>query len=423
MRIAVVGAGVSGLVAARLLNGRHDVTVFEANDYVGGHTHTVHVELDDAELDVDTGFIVYNEQNYPLFTALLRELEVATQPSPMSFSVSREPAGIEYRATSFGTLFAQRANLLRPSFHRMLVDIARFNRAARAVLEQGDEHSSLDDLLARGRFSRELRDHFVVPLGSSIWSADPAHFGEMPAMTYARFMANHGLLSFGAQPLWRTVTGGAHHYVRRLLRDLDGRVRSGAPVERIERRDDGVELVAQGHDAELFDAVVVATHADEALALLVDATPDERSVLGAIGFQPNTATLHTDSTMMPRNRRAWASWNYHLVDDAAGQATLTYYMNALQSLTTRHDVLVTLNREDAIDPSCVVASFSYHHPVLDAGAVAAQRRRSEIQGRRNTYFCGAYWEYGFHEDGVRSAYDVAALLGHRHSSSVLGAPR
>ncbi len=423
MRIAVVGAGVSGLVAARLVNDHHDVTVFEANDYVGGHTHTAHLELDDGELEVDTGFIVYNERNYPLFTALLRELEVATQPSPMSFSVSREPAGIEYRATSIGTLFAQRANLLRPSFHRMLVDIARFNRAARAVLERGDAATSLDQLLDRGRFSRGLRDHFVLPLASSIWSADPVQVGEMPAATYARFMANHGLLSFGAQPRWRTVTGGAHNYVRRLLRDLDGRVHSRAPVESIRRRDDGVELAVGGRAAELFDAVVVATHADQALRLLADPTPEERSVLGAIRFQPNTATLHTDSRMMPRNRRAWASWNYHLVDGARGKATLTYHMNALQSLRTRHEVLVTLNREDEIDPSRIVASYSYDHPVLDAGAVAAQSRRSAIQGRRSTYFCGAYWGYGFHEDGVRSAYDVAALLGLRHSPSALGAPR
>lgn len=423
MRIAVVGAGVSGLVAARLLQRRHDVTVFEANDYAGGHTHTVHLDLDDGELDVDTGFIVYNERNYPLFTALLRELGVATQPSPMSFSVSREPVGMEYRATSVNTLFAQRSNLLRPSFHRMLVDIARFNRAARAVLDRCDEQLSLGQLLDDGGFSRGLRDHFVVPLGSSIWSADPTHFDEMPASTYARFMANHGLLGFGEQPSWRTVTGGAHHYVGKLLGELEGQVLRSAVVERIDRHDGSVELDVRGRPAEVFDAVVVATHSDEALGLLADASPDERSVLGAIRFQPNAVTLHTDSRMMPRSRRAWASWNYHLVDGAPGRATLTYHMNELQSLPTRHDVLVTLNREHEIDPTCVVASFSYRHPVLDAAAVAAQRRRGEIQGRRNTYFCGAYWGYGFHEDGVRSAHDVAALLGDRHSSSALGAPR
>jgi predicted NAD/FAD-binding protein len=262
-----------------------------------------------------------------------------------------------------------------------------------------------------GGFSRRLRDDFVVPLGSSIWSADPTCFDEMPAATYVAFMANHGLLSFGDQPQWRTVTGGSRRYVDALSRPFRERIIAGHPVDKIVRRPEEIEIHTAGGERHVVDRVVVATHADQALELLSDPTDAERRVLGAIRFQANVATLHTDVALLPRRRRAWASWNYHLLDDPAGRATLTYHMNQLQSLDSRHEILVTLNREDAIDPARVLASFAYAHPVLDPAAVAAQRCRDEIQGIRGTYFCGAYWGYGFHEDGVRSAHDVGRLLG------------
>ncbi len=411
MRIAIIGAGVSGLVAAHLLHPQHEITVFEQNGYLGGHAHTVRVPLDDCDLDVDTGFIVYNDCNYPLFSRLLGDLEVATEKSAMSFSVSHRPSGFEYRATNADTIFAERHNLLRPSFHRMLVDIARFNRAGRRLLERGDDSRTLGELLAGHGFSRRLRDHFVVPLGSSIWSADPATFDEIPASTYARFMANHGLLGFRDQPQWRTISGGAARYVAALSRPFRDRVQRSVRVDKVVRRDRTVEVHSDGGEAWVFDRVVVAAHSDQALALLSDPSPAERAVLGAIRYQENVATLHTDTTMLPRSRRAWASWNHHLLDERTGRATLTYHMNQLQAIDSRHEILVTLNREDDIDPATVLGSYSYAHPVFDAAAVRAQGRRSEIQGHRGTYYCGAYWGYGFHEDGVRSAYDVARLLG------------
>jgi len=410
MRIAVIGAGIAGLTAAHLLHERHEITVLESDERVGGHSNTVHLALDDGDFDVDTGFIVYNERNYPLFTKLLNELDVTTQPSSMSFSVAHERTGFEYRATNANTFFAQRRNVARPSFHRMLVDIARFNRVGRRILEEGGSDRTIGEVLADTRFSRRLRDDFVVPLGSAIWSADPACFDEMPASTYVRFMANHGLLSFGDQPAWRTITGGSRRYVAALTRPFRHRIIEGNPVDKIVRRPDGIEVHTASGEPLVFDRIVMAMHSDDALTLLSDATELERRVLGAIRYQENVATLHTDVAMLPQRQRAWASWNYHLLDQPRGRATLTYHMNQLQSLRSRHEILVTLNREADLDPAKILASFAYSHPIFDGPAVAAQQRRNELQGARGTYYCGAYWGYGFHEDGVRSAHDVARLI-------------
>jgi predicted NAD/FAD-binding protein len=424
MRIAIVGTGISGLVCAHLLDPDHDVTVFEAGSYVGGHTNTVDVELPgpDGSVEhhaVDTGFIVFNDRNYPNFVRLLDRLEVASQPSEMSFSVRNERTGAEYRGTNLNTLYAQRTNLLKPSFNRMLVDILRFNRQARRLLaEGGDDTTSLAELVDRGGYSTRFRDDFLVPLGASIWSADPETFLEFPAAAYCRFMDNHGLLELRGISQWRTVTGGSQQYVRALTARLRRPVRTATPVTKVVRTVDpdrplgtAVEVVTAAHGPETFDAVVLAGHSDQTLELLGDPTRAEREILGAIRYQPNVATLHTDGRLLPRSRRARASWNYHLGAGSGREATLTYWMNNLQRLDSRHDLLVTLNRDQDIDRTTVLAEFEYDHPVFDAGAMAAQHRRTEIQGERGTFFAGAYWGYGFHEDGVVSALDVCRHLG------------
>jgi uncharacterized protein len=410
MRIAIVGSGVSGLVCAHVLGRRHRVTVFEADDRPGGHAHTVRVDLADETHEVDTGFLVYNERNYPGLVRLFESLGVPTKASDMSFSVSDDDSGIEWRGTSLTTLFAQRRNAVRPAFLRMLADVVRFNRLARALVSAPEQPGlSLADLLAAGRFSSRFVQWYLVPLGSSIWSADPSTFLDMPAVTFARFFDNHGLLRYGDQPSWRTVAGGSRRYVEAIAKPLGRELRLASPVSKISRRDDEVELHSEA-GLERFDHVVVATHSDQALNLLSDPSPQERQVLGAIRFQSNRATLHTDARLLPRNRRAWASWNYHRLIDQPDRATLTYRLRSLQGIESAHEILVTLNRDDAIRDEQVLGRFDYAHPVFDRPAIAAQRRHEELNGQRRTWFCGAYWGFGFHEDGVQSALTVCRRL-------------
>jgi predicted NAD/FAD-binding protein len=409
MRLAIIGAGVSGLSAAYWLSRVHEVTVFEQEERLGGHTNTVRVDLADETHHVDTGFIVHNRENYPLFSALLRELGVQTQPSEMSFSVSSGREDFEYRG-NFPQLWAQPSNALRPSYNRLLFDIVSFNARARRLLATGDEGGSLADFVALGNHGSRLLEHYLVPLGSAIWSADPGSFAQIPAGTFARFLDNHGLLTLTGRPRWRTVTRGAASYVDRLAGELEGRIRRGIPVEKLVRDRDGVSLLTSD-GLEHFDGAVVAVHSDEALGLLGDPSRSEREVLGAIKYQANIATLHTDQAMLPRRRAAWASWNAYLPPRERDVATVTYWMNCLQRFESREAICVTLNRHDEIDPERVLGQWSYAHPVLNKPAIAAQARRGEVQGRFNTWYCGAYWGYGFHEDGVRSAADVAVLLG------------
>ena len=412
MRIAIVGTGVSGLVAAHHLHRRHDVTVFESDDRVGGHTNTVEVDLPDGRFPVDTGFIVCNERTYPNFLALLDELGVATQPSEMSFSVSDAGTGLEYRATNLSTLYAQRRNLVRPRFHRMVVDVVRFNRALWRLVDGGvDEEETLEAFVARNRYSPDFVNHFLVPFGASIWSADPSTFLRFPVATYARFVANHGMIDARRRPCWRTVTGGSATYVDALTAPFVDRIRIATPVRKIVRRPGpaGIEVLTD-RGAEQFDATVLATHSDQALELLGDPSTAEREVLGAIRYQPNVATLHTDARFLPATERARASWNFHVGAGDGRTATLTYWMNRLQSIPTATPLLVTLNRHEEVDPDKVLRHITYAHPVFDAAAMQAQRRRHEIQGVGGTYYAGAYWGYGFHEDGVNSALDVVRTL-------------
>lgn len=412
MRIAIIGTGISGLTCAHLLGTGHDITVFERDDRPGGHTNTVRVELEDGVHHVDTGFLVYNEQNYPGLVRLFDRLGVRTKTSEMSFSVSDRAAGVEWRPTTPNTIFAQRRNLLRPDFARMLADIVRFNRSARRLLQGGvREEVTLEDLVAEGRWSQGLVDWYLAPMVSAIWSASPAEALAIPAHTFARFFENHGLLQLGAQPSWRTVDGGARTYVDRVLGPLGSRLRLGTPVRKVTRWADGVEVLTDRHGPELFDHVILAGHSDESLALLGDPTRVEREILGALRYQPNTAVLHTDERLLPRHRRARASWNYRLPAVPGQGATVTYHLNRLQSIRSRQEICVTLNQLDAVDPERTLAVFDYSHPVLDRGAVAAQRRHGEINGRDGTWYCGAYWGYGFHEDGVQSALRVCRAFG------------
>ena len=433
MRIAIVGTGVSGLVAAHALHRDHDVTIYEADERVGGHAHTVDVEVGGVRHAVDTGFIVYNEANYPGFTALLRELGVETQPTEMSFSVTDGASGLEYRGSSLNTLFAQRRNLRRPSFLRLLGDIVRFNRAARRLVADeargqgadrlpgaagddatdgvGDE--SIESFLRRGRYSRSFVEQFLVPFGSAIWSADPSTFTRFPMRSYARFMHNHGLLGLPGRTQWRTISGGSREYVERLVAPFADRIRLGTGVHKVvggpaDRTAATVEVLTD-LGPERFDRVIIAAHSDQALEMLADPSPSEREVLGAIAYQPNTATLHTDARLLPNSHLARASWN-SWIEPGGRRATLTYWMNNLQAITSEQPILLTLNRTDAIDPKLVLAEFEYQHPVFDLAAIRAQARRREIQGARGIYFAGAYWGYGFHEDGVQSGLEVARSI-------------
>lgn len=409
--VAVVGAGVSGLVAARLLSRAHDVTVFEANNYAGGHTNTVRVDTKDRTQWIDTGFIVFNDRNYPNFERLLRELGVAWQPSDMSFAVTDDTGDFEYASTSINGLYANRAHLATLGFHRMVAELVRFQRNARQLLQSADDGPSLGDWLEQHRHSRPFIDRLIVPLASAVWSADPEHMWSFPARFIVAFFENHGMLNLRNRPQWRTVVGGSHRYVEALVRPLGTRLRLSTPIRTIRREADHVSVTPRGGEAIRFDEVVIAAHSDQALAMLADADSLERELLGSIPYQPNEAVLHTDIRMLPRRRRAWASWNYHLATRPPGLPTVTYHMNRLQRLQADSEFCVTLNRTSAIDPACVIRTIGYAHPVFTREGYAAQARHGEISGRRRTHFCGAYWRWGFHEDGVVSALRVAERLG------------
>ncbi len=414
MRIAVVGAGVSGLVAAHLLHPHHDVTVFEAGAYAGGHTNTVTVETEYARHEVDTGFIVFNDRNYPRFERLLGELGVAFQPSEMSFSVTDATGDFEYASTSPSGLFAKRSHLVTPSFYRMIADVPRFQRAARELLRSSAE-PSLREWLGGLGLTEPFVERVIVPQAAAVWSSDPDRMWTFPARFLVQFFDNHGMLGLGGRPRWRTVQGGSRRYVEALVAPFGDRLRLSTPIRTVERFEDGVEVTPAGGEPERFDEVVLAAHADQSLAMLPDATALEREVLGSFPYQANEAVLHTDRSLLPRRRRAWASWNYHLLDEPSGPAgpvSVTYHMNRLQSLRADREFCVTLNRTEAIDPAAIIRTIAYAHPVYTREGHAAQRRHAQVSGHNRTHYCGAYWGWGFHEDGVESAFRaVEALRG------------
>ncbi len=411
MRIAIVGAGVSGMVAAHLLHPRHEIVVFEAGESAGGHANTIRVDTPEQTHSVDTGFMVFNDRNYPNFERLLRQLGVAWQRSDMSFGVSDGRGDFEYNSASPNGLYAKRAHLLTPWFHRMIADLVRFNRTARELLSGSDCDISLGQWLAEQRFSEAFVQRLIVPQVAAVWSADPHQIRSFPARFLAEFFDNHGMLGLTGRPRWRTVTGGSESYVRALIGPWRHRLRLCAAVQAIERRDDAVMVKPHGGEAERFDEVVIATHSNQALAMLADADPREHEILGAMPYQANEAVLHTDTRLLPRRRRAWASWNYHLLAIPTERATVTYHMNRLQSLKADRELCVTLNRTAAIDPQQVIRTIPYAHPVYTQEGLRAQARHTEISGRNRTHYCGAYWGWGFHEDGVRSALAVGEHFG------------
>jgi predicted NAD/FAD-binding protein len=410
VRIAVVGSGIAGLASAWLLSRRHEVTLFEANGYFGGHTHTHDVQQQGRSYRIDSGFIVYNPTHYPLLSALFDSLGVASQPTTMSFSVHSEASGLEYNAATLDTLFCQRRNLVSPRFLGMLHDLRRFYREAPSLLLKRDDMTTLGDYLEQHRYGTAFRDDHLIPMASALWSSPASRILDFPARYLVQFMANHQMLRISHRPQWRVVQGGSASYVRALRARWSVRERLLCSVTSIRRHSKYVQ-VESSMGVEPFDQIVLACHSDQALALLADATEREHSILGAIAYQANEAVLHTDASVLPVRRKAWAAWNAWLPHDPGAPCTVSYCMNLLQGIDSPDPFVVTLNRTAAIDPDKVLRRMLYHHPVYTRASVAAQTRKPEIQGLRRTWFAGAYWGWGFHEDGMRSAVEVAAALG------------
>jgi len=418
MKIAIIGTGIAGNVAAYKLRKEHDITVFEAGNYVGGHTNTIDVYENGRGHAVDTGFIVFNDRTYPNFIRLLDELCQESQPSEMGFSVRAEDGAIEYSGSSLNALFAQRRNLLRPPFYRMIRDILRFNSIELPSVDRLDESKTLGSYLFENGYSHEFIDHYLVPMAAAIWSAEPVSVLDMPVKFLVRFFDNHGLLQIKDRPVWRVIKGGSRQYVDKLVAGHRDRIRLNSPVQSIRRSETHVELKSATGGKERFDYVFVACHSDQALSLLRDATPEEYEVLGAIRYQANEAILHTDQSLMPQRRRAWAAWNYHIPRDSTRHVAVTYNMNILQGLETSNQYLVTLNNDQNIDPSKIIRTVQYEHPVYSRDAVIAQQRQADLNSDR-TFYCGAYWRNGFHEDGVVSALNALEHFEERLSHGKL----
>ncbi|MNQ68459.1 protoporphyrinogen oxidase [compost metagenome] len=412
MRIAIIGSGISGLTCAYLLNRQHDVTVFEASDWIGGHSHTVDVEVKGERFAIDTGFIVFNDWTYPNFIRLLDKLGVASQPTEMSFSVQDPHTGTEYNGNNLNSLFAQRRNLMSPGFWGMLRDILRFNREALRDLDEQRiaADTTLGAYLWQNRYGRRFIEHYIVPMGSAIWSMTLGDMQRFPLRFFVRFCKNHGLLSVTHRPQWRVVSGGSRSYVAPLSAGFVERIRLNCPVYRIERDVAGV-IVFSAAGNERFDSVVFACHSDQALHLLAAPSQAEREILGALRYAENDVVLHTDTRLLPNRRLAWASWNYRLGGSTRQPAAVTYNMNILQGLQSDTTFCVSLNQTQDIDPGKILDRFRYAHPQYSQAGLVAQARWQELQGAQNSYYCGAYWANGFHEDGVVSALRVAAAFG------------
>ena len=412
MKVAIIGSGISGLTCAYLLNRQHEVTVFESSDWIGGHTHTVDVEVKGERFAIDTGFIVFNDWTYPNFIRLLDQLGVTSQPTEMSFSVQDPQTGTEYNGKNLNSLFAQRRNLLSPGFWGMLRDIVRFNREALRDLEEQRiaADTTLGAYLRQNGYGQRFIEHYIVPMGSAIWSMSLGDMHHFPLQFFVRFCKNHGLLSITHRPQWRVVSGGSRTYVEALSAGFIEHIRLNCPVHRVERDSAGVNLHS-GAGIERFDSVVFACHSDQALHLLAAPSQAEREILGALRYAENDVVLHSDTRLLPNRRLAWASWNYRLGGSARQPAAVTYNMNILQGLQSETTFCVSLNQTEDIAPDKILKRFRYAHPQYSQAGLLAQARWQELQGAQNSYYCGAYWANGFHEDGVVSALRVAAAFG------------
>jgi len=410
MKIAIIGGGISGMVAAYLLNQDHDITLFEANDYLGGHTHTVDVQKEGNSYAVDTGFIVFNEKTYPNFCRLLDQLDVPYQPSTMTFSVKCEKTRLEYSPHTLNTFFGQRKNLISPPFYRMIYDILRFrSKLDRLALEESE--SALGDYLAKNGYSGRFIDYFVIPLASSLWSADPKEVYNFPLQTFVLFFKNHGFLETSHPIEWKVIKGGSRQYVEKIIVPYADKIRLSTAVRKVSRHKDHVDLITDQGESDRFDHVVMAVHSDQALKMLADPSPVEKEILGTIPYQENTTTLHTDSTVLPERQQLWSSWNYLIPREEINRAILTYNMNRLQTIKAPVTFCVTLNKASGIDERQVLGNYVYHHPVYLIHSPMAQKRHEEISGKNRTHYCGAYWGYGFHEDGVNSALAACRYFG------------
>ncbi len=413
MKIAIIGAGVSGLTAAYRLQPKHEITLYEANDYLGGHANTVEVDWQGERQVIDTGFIVFNDWTYPKFIELLDELQISSHETSMSFSVRCDAANLEYNGSSLNGLFAQRRNLLRPSFYRMIRDILRFNRDAPELVLKSPalDETPVCEFLSRHRYSHEFADHYLLPMGAAIWSCPLGTFAQFPIRFIIEFFQNHGLLSVRHRPTWRTINGGSREYVARMAKRFSDRVRLSTPIRKVQRSASEVIVTPAHGSPEHFDHVVFACHSDQALRMLDDPTANEQAVLAEFPYERNIAVLHTDEAVLPKRRRAWASWNYRLTGHSSQPAaTVTYQMNMLQHLQSQQTYNVTLNSEADVDPAKVLRRFEYHHPIFTVKRAAAQSRHRELLDVNRSSFCGAYWGNGFHEDGVVSALRVCDAL-------------
>jgi uncharacterized protein len=413
MRIGIIGTGISGLSTADLLSAENEITLFEANDYIGGHTHTVEIDAPDGRHCIDTGFIVFNENHYPLFCRLLERLDVKSQTTEMTFSLRNDRTGLEYQGGTLNGLFSQRKNIFSPAFWSMIRDILRFNKIALQLLRQetSEDDETLQAFVQRHGFSQGFMENFLVPLGSSLWSSPPERFREFPIRFVVEFLGNHEMLQAFGRSRWRVIQGGSREYVKKLIAPFKERIRLNTPVQSVRRFEDRVEIRTGGNEPESFDQVVLATHADQSLRMLSDPSPLEEQTLSAFPYQPNDTVLHTDIRTLPKKKRAWAGWNYRVRKNNNQQAVATYNMNILQSLQTEETYCVTLNDTENLDTSRILGRYRYEHPQYTAGRAEAWKRQEELIGTNRTSFCGAYWGYGFHEDGVRSAVAVGRHFG------------
>ena len=412
MKIAIIGSGISGLTSAYLLNRNHDITVFEANDYIGGHTHTHNIKIKNKEYAVDTGFIVYNERTYPNFIKLLDTLGVERQLSTMGFSVKSASEDYEYAGESLNSLFAKRSNIFRLGFLRMLYEMYRFGKKSDSTGLGLDVSITLGTYLRSENYSNEFINYFIIPMGAAIWSTPANKVLDMPAYFFIKFFYNHGMLEIINRPKWWVIKDGSSAYIKKIIKGFESKINLSSPIRTVSRLDNGIEIeIANSKKPLIFDAVVFATHSDQALGMLKDPTEKEKDILSSIPYQKNEVLLHTDSSVLPKRKLAWASWNYQLDSNPESPVVLTYNMNILQSLDCDETFCVTLNDHQSVDKSKVLKKITYHHPLFTVKGIEAQKRKLEISGVNNTYYCGAYWHNGFHEDGVASAIEVCKHFG------------
>jgi len=412
MKLAIIGSGISGLTAGHLLNRKHDISIFEANDYIGGHTHTHNLKVRNKDYLIDTGFIVYNERTYPSFINLLDKLGVERQLSTMGFSVKSTSEDYEYSGESINSLFAKRSNIFRLSFLKMLYEMYKFGKEADSSGLGLNASTTLGEYLKEKKYSKEFIHYFITPMGAAIWSTPANKVLDMPAYFFIKFFYNHGMLEISNRPNWWVIKNGSSQYISKIIKGFEEKIYLSSPIKKVVRKGDGIELFLVKNDKKLnFDAVIFATHSDQALSLLESPSDLEEEILKSFPYQKNEVLLHTDATVLPKRKLAWASWNYQLDADPSAPVVLTYNMNILQSIQSEQTFCVTLNDHDSVDQSKVIKKLSYDHPLFTVDAVAAQKRKHEISGINNTYYCGAYWRNGFHEDGVVSALDVCEQFG------------